>query len=73
MDKLLLRPDQAAEVLGIGRSKVYALLADGTLPSVRVGKSVRVPAAELQSWVREHASRRTAAPQVAEAEQRGQR
>lgn len=49
--KLLFRPSEAAELLGIGRSKVYQLLADGTLPSVRIGKSVRVPVEKLRGWV----------------------
>ena len=53
VDKLLLRPQEAAELLGVGRSKVYALLAAGEIPSVRVGKSVRVPAAALRRWVEE--------------------
>ena len=43
MEKLLLRPVEAAEVIGIGRSKVYELLSSGELPSIRVGASVRVP------------------------------
>ena len=51
MEKLLLRPAEAAEVLGVGRSKLYALLARGALPSVRVGHSVRVPADALRKWV----------------------
>jgi excisionase family DNA binding protein len=51
MERLLLRPKEAAEVLGVGRSKMYALLAAGEVPSVRVGRSVRVPAEALQHWV----------------------
>ena len=35
MDRLLLRPAEAAEAIGIGRSKVYELLASGDLPSIR--------------------------------------
>ena len=31
MDRLLLRPAEAAETIGIGRSKVYELLASGDL------------------------------------------
>ena len=53
MDRMLLRPPEVAEVLGIGRSKVYELLAQGTLPLVRVGRSIRVPAVELRRWVEE--------------------
>jgi len=55
MERLLLRPQEAAELMGIGRSKVYELLSDGTLPSVRVGHSVRVPLEGLRQWVEERA------------------
>jgi excisionase family DNA binding protein len=51
MDRLLLRPDEAAELIGIGRSKVYEMLATGELPSVRVGGRLRVPLNELREWV----------------------
>ena len=51
MEALMLKPDEACEVLRVGRSKLYQLLKDGTLPSVRIGRSVRVPAESLRRWV----------------------
>ena len=51
MDKLLLRPIEAAEAIGIGRSKVYELLAAGELPSIRIGSSLRVPLDKLREWI----------------------
>ncbi len=51
MEKLLLRPAEAAEAIGIGRSKVYELLASGELPSIRIGGSVRVPVDALRAWI----------------------
>jgi excisionase family DNA binding protein len=54
MDKFLLRPSEAAELLSISRSKAYELIAAGVLPSVRIGSSVRVPAARLQAWIEQH-------------------
>jgi excisionase family DNA binding protein len=51
MDKLLLRPEEAAEVLSIGRSRLYELLGRGELASVRIGTSRRVPAEELVRYV----------------------
>lgn len=50
-EKLLLRPAEVAEALGIGRSKVYELIASGALPSVRIGASVRVPLGSLRAWI----------------------
>ena len=44
MDKLLLTTDEAAQVLGIGRSKVYELLASRQLGSVKIGTCRRIPA-----------------------------
>jgi excisionase family DNA binding protein len=51
MEKILLRPVEAAEAIGIGRSKVYELLASGQLPSVRIGSSVRIPVEGLREWI----------------------
>ena len=51
MDKLLLRPVEAAEAIGISRTKIYELLARGDLPSVRIGSSVRVPVDALRAWI----------------------
>jgi len=51
MDRILLRPSEAAELLGLSRSKVYALLASGELPSVKIGVATRLPVAELREWL----------------------
>jgi excisionase family DNA binding protein len=52
MEKLLLTVPEAAQVLGVGRSQMYALLANRQVPQLRLGRSIRVPAAELATWVR---------------------
>lgn len=59
MEKLLLRPTEAAEVIGLGRSKMYELLAKGIVPSIRIGKSVRVPVAALRNWVEQQEQKQT--------------
>ena len=51
MEKLLLRPTEVADLLGIGRSKVYELVGGGVIPSVRIGASVRIPVDSLRAWV----------------------
>ena len=53
MERLLLRPEEAAEVLGIGRSKVYELMGAGVLGSVRIGGCRRIPAGVLREFVRQ--------------------
>ncbi len=51
VEKLLLKPEEAAEVLSIGRSKVYELIGTGELASVRIGTSRRVPTDALVEFV----------------------
>lgn len=50
-DKLLLRVEEAAERLSIGRSKCYELLASGELRPIKIGRAVRISARELEAWV----------------------
>lgn len=50
-ERLLLRVEEVAEMLSLGRSKTYDLVATGVLPSVRLGRSVRVPADALRRWL----------------------
>ena len=53
MEKLLLKPSEVTQVLGIGRSLVYELIARKEIPSVRLGRCIRVPAESLQRWIRD--------------------
>lgn len=55
MEKILLKPMEVVEALGICRAKTYELLANGTLPSVRIGRSIRIPVTALKQWVEEMA------------------
>lgn len=50
-DKLLLTAEEVAQALGIGRSKVYELMASEQLRSVAIGRLRRVPAARLAEFV----------------------
>ena len=53
LERLLLRPAEAAEILGVSRSKLYELIAQGKIPSVRLddGRLIRVPLAALKALV----------------------
>jgi excisionase family DNA binding protein len=51
MERILLKPIEAAEVLGLSRSSVYELIRSGELPTVLVGGIRRVPMAELKRMV----------------------
>lgn len=49
--KLLLTPEEAADALGVGRTKLYELMAEGLVESVRIGACRRVPVAALDSFI----------------------
>ena len=51
MDRLLLRASEVAVMIGLGKSKTYALIAAGEIPSVRLSKgAIRVSADALRRW-----------------------
>lgn len=58
-EKLLLTVAEAAEVIGIGVSKMYELVRRCEVESVRIGRCRRIPVEALGAYVddlREHAS-----------------
>ena len=50
-EKLLLSVPEAAAKLSIGRSLAYELVLRGEIASVKIGKSRRVPAGEVERYV----------------------
>lgn len=48
---LLLNPEQAARLLGMGRHRIFDLIRDGALRSVKVGNSRRISARALAEFV----------------------
>lgn len=51
MEPTLLTVTEAARRLSLGRATTYQLVRRGELPSVRVGRAVRVPVHALEAWV----------------------
>lgn len=49
-DQVLLTVEQAAKRLALGRTTLYALIRQGDLRSVHVGRSVRIRAADLAAF-----------------------
>jgi excisionase family DNA binding protein len=47
----LLRADEVARRLAIGKATAYQLMAGGQLPAIRIGKSVRVSERALNAWI----------------------
>jgi len=48
---LLVTVKQASELLSLGQTEVYALIARGELASVKVGRLRRIPAQALHNFV----------------------
>ncbi len=51
MTPRLLRAGEVATYLGVSRSQVYALMAGGVLPVVKIRGSVRVDREALDRWL----------------------
>ena len=51
MEALLLKPEEVAECLNIGRSRVYELMRAGALESVRIGARRRVPRTAVDAYI----------------------
>ncbi|MQA14718.1 MAG: helix-turn-helix domain-containing protein [Pseudonocardiaceae bacterium] len=51
MNKKLYRVEEAAQLLGVGRTRVFDLIKLGELRSVKIGCSRRIPAAALDEYI----------------------
>lgn len=49
--RLLLTVEEAAKQLGIGRTPMYALVKDGAVESVHIGRLRRIPADALPRYL----------------------
>ena len=50
-NKLLIPVEEAASILSLGRSKVFELVAAGTLESLKVGRRRLIPRQALTDFV----------------------
>jgi excisionase family DNA binding protein len=62
---LLLTVEEAAAELRIARRRIFEMCADGTLPSLKIGKSRRISRAALEEYVKGMEKRPAAAGAVA--------
>ncbi len=51
-DPICVRVNDAARMLGVGRTTLYALIAAGEVETVKLGKSTRITTASLHDLVR---------------------
>lgn len=52
MEPALLRVEEAAKYLAIGRSTMYELMSRGRVPTIHIGRAVRIPTESLKEVVR---------------------
>lgn len=50
----LVTAEKVAQILGISRSKAYAMMRQREIPTIRIGKSVRVVVEDLESYIQNH-------------------
>jgi excisionase family DNA binding protein len=51
MEKLLYRVEEACEITGHRRTKLYTEIKEGRLRVVHFGTSMRIPADELRAYI----------------------
>lgn len=57
VERLAVGVEEAADMLGIGRSSVFALMNAGDLKSLKVGKRRLIAVAELRAFLERQARR----------------
>jgi excisionase family DNA binding protein len=48
---LLMTVEEAKRVLRIGLRQTYELVKDGTIPSLKLGRTIRIPRRPFMTWV----------------------
>ena len=51
-DPICVRVNDAARMIGIGRTKLYELIAAGEVETVKLGKSTRITTSSLHDLIR---------------------
>ncbi|MHB8589388.1 MAG: helix-turn-helix domain-containing protein [Candidatus Dormibacteraceae bacterium] len=59
---LLLDSRQVAQLLGISRTKTFQMMSLRQLPTVHIGRCVRVPQSALVAWVESQVEGKVGAP-----------
>lgn len=51
-DPICVRVNEAARMIGVGRTKLYELIAAGEVETVKLGKATRITTASLHDLVK---------------------
>ena len=66
-ERLLYTVESMGDILDVGRTTVYGLIASGELQSIKIGRSRRVPADALEAYVAKLVdTRRTTQPEMSQ-------
>ena len=50
-EKLLHSPEEAAQLLGVGRSQIFELIARGEVESFKIGRLRKIPRDALTAYI----------------------
>jgi excisionase family DNA binding protein len=64
-ERLTLKLEEAAALLGIGREKTRLLCVSGVIPSLRLGRRLIIPKGRFQKWLDDPSSQEALAAQRA--------
>ncbi|WP_156839840.1 helix-turn-helix domain-containing protein [Novosphingobium aquimarinum] len=56
VEPICVRINDAARMIGVGRTKLYELISTGELETVKIGKSTRVTTASIHDLVKRRCS-----------------
>jgi excisionase family DNA binding protein len=59
IERLLLRIDEVAALIGVSRTTAYVLVNKGEIPSVRIGGLLRIPNDALRKLIEERVGAET--------------
>lgn len=51
MEPLVLTVEQARKLLGLSRSLIYQAINSGQIPSIRIGRRILIPTAQLERLI----------------------
>lgn len=60
VEKAFYSPSEVRSILGVQQAKVYELLENGTIPSMRIGSRWKIPKEALMEWIADTAKKQTA-------------
>ena len=54
VEPICVRVNDAARMIGVGRTKLYELISSGELETIEIGKATRITTASLHRLVERH-------------------